>query len=200
MFVGDDEVEGLGAFIVDGSGKIVARAYGVRMLAPGYSLRHGVASKNYVPPNAVTRYQKFMAKHPGVHGWESYGSHASYSPVGQLPMRAVAADALRSSSGRLSGWQYGAHASFTPGMGQLPMRTVAADALRSSSGRLSGEGMFGWQYGAHASFTPGMGQLPMKTVAQDALRSSSGQISGFGDGDEDLADMFGPEGDASALF
>lgn len=200
MFVGDDEVEGLGAFIVDGSGKIVARAYGVRMLAPGYSLRHGVASKNYVPPNAVTRYQKFMAKHPGVHGWESYGSHAAYSPVGQLPMTAVAADALRSSSGTVGdgmfGWQYGAHASFVPGMGQLPMRTVARDALRSSSNPKLG----GWQYGSHAAYTPGVGQLPMRTVAQDALRSSSG-TAGFGDdGDEDLADMFGPEGDASALF
>lgn len=202
MFVGDND--GLGAFIVDSSGRIVARARGVRMLAPGYSLRHGVSSKSYVPPSATARYQKFMTQHPGVTGWEAYGSHATYTPgVGQLPMNVLAQRAMASSSGRLSGdgmfgWKYGPHAAYTP-MGQLPMNVLARKAMASSSGTIGDGGMFGWKYGSHAAYTPGVGQLPMNVVAQDALRSSSGQVSGF-DGDESMADMFGPEGEASALF
>lgn len=201
MFVGDND--GLGAFIVDGSGRIVARARGVRMLAPGYSLRHGVSGKSYVPAKAAAQYKKFMAMHHGVTGWEAYGSHAAYSPggVGQLPMNVLAQRAMASSSGRLSGdgmfgWKYGPQAAYTPGMGQLPMNVLARKAMASSSGTVGD--MFGWKYGSHAAYTP-MGQLPMNVLAQKAMASSSGMAGDEG-GDETMADMFGPEGEASALF
>jgi hypothetical protein len=213
MFVGENE--GLGVLIVDSTGRIVARAHGVRMLAPGYSLRHGASGKSYVPPKATANYQKYMTKHPGVqgwdkfgpqsyyqpagvHGWDKFGPQSYYQPVhgmGQLPMRAVAKDALRSSSAHLSGegmfgWKYGSQSNYTPGVGQipaqLPMNTIVKDALRSSTAHLSGEGMFGQQ-------------LPMNTVVKDALRSSSGRLSGDDDM-EGIADMFGPEGEPSSLF
>jgi hypothetical protein len=177
----------LGIQIVDASGKMVARiAAGpsnVRMLAPGYSLRHGLVGQPFQPERAVQRFNKYAVKHPGVSGdwtygdraryettprqltgWEQYGGHARYDTAPR----------------QLTGWdQYGGHASYAPRPGQtlngaaLPMRTVAQDALRSSARGISG--------------------LPMRTVAQDALRSSS--MHGLDDA------MFGPEGgESSELF
>lgn len=205
MFVGENE--GLGVLIVDSTGKVVARAHGVRMLAPGYSLRHG-AKGGPMNPVAAARmaanYQRYMKKHPGLTGWERFGPN-SYLQMGQLPMNVVAEDALRSSSGRLSGdegmfgWKYGGQASYT--VGQLPDRMSASalvrDSLRSSSARgasLSGdEGMFG--------------QIPDRmspgALVKDALRSSSAHGASLSGDDEDMdgiADMFGPEGEPSSLF
>jgi hypothetical protein len=196
MFVGEEE--GLGVLIVDGAGKVVARAHGVRMLAPGYSLRRGAKGGPMNPVAAAkmaANYQRYMKKHPGLTGWDRFGPQ-SYYQVGQLPMDVVAEDALRSSSGvsgdGMFGWKYGGQASYT--VGQLPANIVARDAIRSSSGRLSGdEGMFGQ--------IPS--RMPVNAIVKDALRSSSAHgasLSGDGEDMEGIADMFGPEGEPSSLF
>lgn len=200
MFVGENE--GLGVLIVDSTGKVVARAHGVRMLAPGYSLRHGAKGGPMNPVAAAkmaANYQRYMKKHPGLTGWERFGPN-SYLQMGQLPMNVVAEDAIRSSSGvagdGMFGWKYGGQASYT--VGQLPERlspsALVRDSLRSSSGRLQGdEGMFGQ--------IPE--RMPVNAIVKDALRSSSAHGASLSGDDEDMdgiADMFGPEGEPSSLF
>jgi hypothetical protein len=174
----------LGIQIVDASGKMVARiAAGpnnVKMLAPGYSLRHGLVGQPFQPQRAAQRFNKYAAKHPGVSGDWTYGDRARYETA---PQQLTGDDGLfgweqygGNAQYGVSGWdQYGGNAQYAPRPGQtltgLPMKRLAQDALRSSS----------------------MQGLPMKRLAQDALRSSS--MQGFGD------DLFGPDGgESSDLF